>query len=78
MNADAIKRTIEASVVPDTVDQSIPEVGQAAAFKAYSSLYVGAGAYVKDRFVQVTLDGMDAVDKKGTVISLLKSAASHL
>jgi len=78
MNADAIRQTLQSSVVPGTNDENIPDVGQAAAFKAYSNLYVGASAYVKDRFLQVTLDGMDAADKKGSLIALLKSAASRL
>jgi hypothetical protein len=33
---------------------------------------------VKDRFLQVTLDGIDAADKKGSLIASLKSAASRL
>jgi hypothetical protein len=78
MNADAIKQTLQSAVVPDTAEQAIADVGQAATFKAYSSLYVGASAYVKDRLLQVTLDGIDAIDQKGALIGLLKSAASRL
>jgi len=78
MNAEAIKQSLQSTVVRETADQSIPDVGQAAAFKAYSSLSVGASAYVKDRFLQVTLEGIDAIDQKGALIGLLKSAASRL
>jgi hypothetical protein len=78
MNADGIKQTLTSAVVADTHDQTIPEVGQAATFKAYSSLFVGATAYVKDRLLQVTLDGIDAIDQKGALIGLLKSAAARL
>jgi hypothetical protein len=47
-------------------------------FKSYSSVYATASAYLKDRYLQVTLDGIDARDRKGQLISLLKSAASRL
>jgi hypothetical protein len=78
MNADSIKQGLLSSVVPETADAAIPEIGQAAVFRAYSPVYVSGNAYVKDRILQVTLDGFDAREKKGPVISLLKSAASRL
>ena len=52
-------------------------MGQAATFKSHSSLSVGANAYAEDRFLEVTLDGIDAANKKGPLIALLKSAASR-
>jgi len=76
MTPDAIKQAIVSSVVPDTVDSSIPEVGDAAVFRAYSPVYVGASAYLKDRILQVSLDGLNARDKKADLISLLKKAAA--
>jgi hypothetical protein len=78
MNADSIKQLFVSSIVSETEDAAIPDVGQAAVFKAYSPAYVSATAYVKDRILQVALDRLDARDKKGEVISLLKSAASRL
>jgi hypothetical protein len=55
----------------------IPEVGEAAIFKADSQVYVCATAYLKSRMLQVRLDGSDARDKKDQVIALLKTAASR-
>jgi len=78
MNADAIKRGLMSSVMPGTADAAIPDVGDAAAFKAYSALYASASAYLKDRVVQVNLDGLDARDSRAQLIALLKSAASRL
>lgn len=78
MNAASIKQTVLATVTPDTVDEAIPDVGEAAVFKGSSSVYATASAYVKDRYLQVTLDGIDARDRKGQLISLLKSAVSRL
>ena len=78
MNAAAIKQGVLATVTPGTADEAIPDVGEAAAFKSYSNAYATASAYLKDRYLQVTLDGIDARDRKGQLISLLKSAASRL
>ena len=78
MNADAIKQVLVSSTMPGTTDAAIPDVGQAAVFKAYSPLYAGASTYLKDRILEVNLDGFDAREKKGQLISLLKSAASRL
>lgn len=78
LSADAIKQGFAASVVPGTKDESISDVGTAAVFRTYSEVYVGATAYVKDRILQVTLDHSDAIDKKGQLIGLLKSAVSRL
>jgi hypothetical protein len=76
--ADQVKQRLQASVTSGTADAVIPDVGEAAAFKADSALYVYATAYAKGRIVQVHLDGFDARDQKGHVISLLKSAVSRL
>jgi len=78
MNAAAIKQGVLATVTPNTVDEAIPDLGEAAVFKSSSSVYATASAYLKDRYLQVTLDGIDARDSKGQLISLLKSAASRL
>jgi hypothetical protein len=78
MSADAIKQHMLKSVTPETSDESIPDVGEAAVFKGASSVYVTASAYVKDRVLLVTLDGIDAADRKAQLIALLKSAASRL
>jgi hypothetical protein len=59
-------------------DEVISDVGDTAVFKAYSPLYVSASALVKGRILHLNLDGLDARDKKGQLISLLKSAASRL
>ena len=78
MSADSIKKALLSSVVPETADAAIPEIGEAAVFTASSPAYVSAHAYVKDRILHVSLDGFDARENKGAVISLLKSAASRL
>jgi len=78
LNADAIRQGLTSSIVAATSDQTIPDVGQAAVFKNYSAAYVGASAYVKDRILQISLDGDVAPAMKGQLISLLKSAASRL
>jgi hypothetical protein len=78
LSADAIKQSLVKAVVPETSDESIPDVGEAAVFKSSSSVYATASAYLKDRVLQVTLDGIDARDRKAQVIALLKSAASRL
>ena len=78
MDAAAIRQGVLATITPGSADEAIPDVGEAAAFKSYSSAYATASAYVKDRYLQVTLDGIDARDRKGQLIALLKSAASRL
>jgi hypothetical protein len=78
MAPEAMKQALQASVTPDTADAVIPDVGDAAVFKADSPAYVHATALVKGRVLQVHLDGIDAREKKGVVIGLLKAAASRL
>lgn len=78
MNPESIKQVLVSSIAPDTVDAAIPEVGEAAVFKAQSPVYVSASAYLKDRILQINLDGIDADLKKDQLISLLKSAASRM
>ena len=78
LNADAIKQGMVSSVMPGTTDAAVPDIGDAAVFKAHSALSAGASAYLKDRVLQINLDGLDAREKKGQLISLLKSAASRL
>jgi hypothetical protein len=78
MSGDAIKQNVTSSVKPDTTDATIPDVGEAAVFKADSPVYVGASAYLKGRLLQLRLDGLDAREKKDQLIALLKSAASRL
>jgi hypothetical protein len=77
-NADAIKLALLASVRAETADATISDVGDAAVFKAYSTIYVSATAYLKERILQVNLDGFDAVNKRDALISLLKKAAAKL
>jgi hypothetical protein len=78
MDAASIGQALLTTVTPGTTDEAIPDVGQAAVFKSYSSAYATASALVKDRYLQVTLDGIDARDRKGQLIELLKSAVSRL
>ncbi|HKW02421.1 MAG TPA: hypothetical protein VJN96_21535 [Vicinamibacterales bacterium] len=77
-SADGIKQSLLATVRPETADGVIPDVGDAAVFKAESPVYAYATAFVKGRIVQVHLDGLDARTKKDQVIALLKTAASRL
>jgi hypothetical protein len=76
--ADAIKQGLRASVKAGSADAVVPDLGEAAVFKAESPVYVHATAYVKGRLVQVLLDGFEAREHKDQVIALLKSAASRL
>jgi hypothetical protein len=78
LNTDSIKRELVAQVVPHTADAAIPDLGDAAAFKAYSAAYASATAYARDQIVQVAFSGVDAPDVKPQLISLLKSAVSRL
>jgi hypothetical protein len=75
---DLIKQGLSESVTAGTADAVIPDIGEAAVFKADSLVYVHATAYLKGRILQVHLDGYDAREKKDQVIALLKSAASRL
>jgi hypothetical protein len=78
MSADSIKQHMQKAVTPETSDEYLPDVGEAAIFKSFSPVYATATASVKDRVLQVTLDGIDAPDRKMQLIALLKSAASRL
>jgi hypothetical protein len=78
MSADGIKHGLMSSIVPKTTDATIPDVGDAAVFKASSPMSAGVSAYLKGRILQINLDGFDAREMKGTLIALLKSAASRL
>jgi hypothetical protein len=78
LTPDAIKQSIVSSVAPDTTDMVITDTGEAAVFRAYSPVYAGATAYLKDRILQVSLDGLDARDRKADLIALLKKAAAKL
>jgi len=77
MQPDLVKPALQALVTVGTADALIPELGDAAIFKADSQVYVCATAYLKSRILQVRLDGSDARDKKDQVIALLKTAASR-
>jgi hypothetical protein len=78
MTGDAVKQHIVSSIKPGTADATIPDIGEAAVFRADSPVYAGASAYLKGRLLQVHLDGLDAREKKDQLISLLKAAASRL
>jgi hypothetical protein len=78
MNPESIKEGLRSSVVTGTTDAIMPDVGDMAVFRAYSPVFVRASAYSKGRVLQLTLDGLDAREEKGQLISLLKSAAARL
>ncbi|HEY7289096.1 MAG TPA: hypothetical protein VH583_04600 [Vicinamibacterales bacterium] len=78
MTPDAIKQRLASSVVPETDDSAVPDVGDAAVFKAFSPYYVSASALLKGRVLQLNLEGDDAREMKGQLLSLLKSAASRM
>ena len=69
-----VKQRLVASVRAGTADAIIPDVGQAAVFKADSPYYANATASVKGSIIEVQVDGLVARDKKDVVIALLKSA----
>jgi hypothetical protein len=75
---DSIRQALVSSVRPGTADAAIADVGDAAVFTYYSPAYVGETAYVKERILQVSLYGVDAIDRKDELISLLKSAAERI
>ena len=74
---EVVKPALQTLVAAGTADAVIPDVGDAAIFKADSPVYVCASAYLKGRILQVRLDGADAREKKDQVIALLKTAASR-
>ena len=78
MSPELIKQTLQGSVTAGTADVVIPNVGEAAVFRADSPAYVHATAYAKGRILQVYLDGGEARDKRDQVIALLTTAASRL
>ena len=73
---DQARQALQAIVVKDTADTIITDVGDAAIFKAESPVYVQATALIKGRVLQLSLDGLDAREKKGELIALLKKAAA--
>lgn len=78
MTPDQIKQVLLKSVKPETTDAVISDIGEAAVFKADSAYYATATALLKGRLLQVSVDGVDAREKKDQAIALLKSAASRL
>jgi hypothetical protein len=78
LGPDQIKKALAESVKPGTADTAISDVGEAAIFKADSYVYTRTTAYLKGQVLQIHLDGIDAQEKKGQLIGLLKSAASRL
>ncbi len=78
MTPDQIKQQLLASVKPETVEEVISDVGEAAVFRADSPYYTTATAFVKGRIIEVQLDGLAALEQKGQAIALLKSAVSRL
>jgi hypothetical protein len=77
LRPEMVKPALQAMIAAGTADALIPDLGDAAIFKADSPVYVCASAYLKGRILQVHLDGMDARDKKDQTIALLKTAASR-
>jgi hypothetical protein len=78
MTPDQIKQALLKSVKPETTDAVISDIGEAAVFKSDSAYYATATAFLKGRLLQVSVDGVDAREKKDQAIALLKSAASRL
>jgi len=78
MSSEAIRQQFQSSVVPQTMDATVPEVGDAAIFKAYSPAYAAASAYAKNHIVKVSIDGVDAPARKGDLVTLLKAAVGRL
>jgi hypothetical protein len=75
---DGIKQGVLSLVIVGTEDAIIPDVGDAAVFKADSPYYVHGIAYIKGRILEVSLNNIDARARKDDVISLLKRAVSRL
>jgi hypothetical protein len=78
LSPDQIKQRLVESVRVGSADAIIPDVGDAAVFKADSPYYASATASVKGRILEVHVDGAVAREKRDQVISLLKSAVSRL
>ncbi len=78
MSADQIKQRLQESLKEGTTDAVIPDVGEAAVFRAESPLLATATASTKGRILGVQLDGIDAREKKDDVVALLKTAVSRL
>jgi hypothetical protein len=51
-------------VTPETSDDP-SRMSAKPPLQEFSTVYATASAYVKDRVLQVTLDGIDAPDRKG-------------
>ena len=78
MSPDQIKQRLQESLKEGTTDAVIPDVGEAAVFRAESPLLATATASTKGRILGVQLDGLDAREKKDDVVALLKTAVSRL
>jgi hypothetical protein len=78
MTPDQIKQILLKSVKSETTDAVIPDIGETAVFKSDSAYYATATAFLKGRLLQVSVDGVDARDRKDQAIALLKLAASRL
>jgi hypothetical protein len=78
MSPDQIRQRLQESLKEGTTDAVIPDVGEAAVFKAESPLLATATASTKGRILGVQLDGLDAREKKDDVVALLKTAVSRL
>jgi hypothetical protein len=78
MTPDQIKQRLLESVKPETEEEVISDVGEAAVFRADSPYYTTATAFVKGRIIEVQFDGLAALEQKGQAIALLKSAVSRL
>jgi hypothetical protein len=78
MSPDQIKQRLLESVKAGTTDAIIPDLGDVAVFKSDSPFYARATAFLKNRLLEVHLDGFVARERKDQAIELLKSAASRL
>jgi hypothetical protein len=78
MQPDLVKPALRALVTVGTADALIPEVGEAAIFKADSQVHVCATAYLKSRMLsRCASTGRTRATKSDQVIALLKTAASR-
>ena len=78
MTPDQIKQRLLESVKPETEEEVISDVGEAAVFRVDSPYYTTATALVKGRIIEVQFDGLAALEQKDQAIALLKSAVSRL
>jgi len=78
MSPDQVKQRLQESLKEGTADAIIPDVGEAAVFRAESPLLATATASTKGRILGVQLDGLDAREKKDDLVALLKTAVSRL